>query len=279
MKTTALITIGSVAMALATSELFGSSATWDLNPASGDWNTATNWSPSTVPNGPSDTATFAFSNTTAVSLSANTEVNGVVFNAAATNSFTITASPMFRLLISGAGIRNLSGITQNFMAGVDALGNRGSIQFANSANAGNSTVFTMDGASVSGANGGVTRFLDNSTTGNSTFISNGGTVSGAGGGITRFEDTSRAPVGTFIANGGTASGAGGGVVEFSGRSIAVAVTLIANGGVAGAEGGSIRFLDESSTPSPFIAPSVKVFGNGNLDISLDPSFLYIGSLG
>ncbi len=69
MKTTGLITIGSVVMALATSELYAGSATWDLNPASGDWNTAANWSPTTAPNGPSDTATFGFSNTTGVSLS------------------------------------------------------------------------------------------------------------------------------------------------------------------------------------------------------------------
>jgi len=27
------------------------SSTWGLNPASGDWNTATNWTPATVPNG------------------------------------------------------------------------------------------------------------------------------------------------------------------------------------------------------------------------------------
>ncbi len=102
MKTTALITIGSVAMALATSELLAGSATWDLDPASRDWNTATNWSPTTVPNGPSNTATFGFSNTTGVSLLADTEINGVVFSAGATNPFTITASPMFRLLITGA---------------------------------------------------------------------------------------------------------------------------------------------------------------------------------
>src|SRR6266446_2574459 len=31
---------------------FGGSATWNLNPTSGDWNTATNWTPETVPNGP-----------------------------------------------------------------------------------------------------------------------------------------------------------------------------------------------------------------------------------
>jgi hypothetical protein len=38
-----------------------------------------------VPNGPADTATFDFSNVTNVSLSANTEVDGITFTAAATN--------------------------------------------------------------------------------------------------------------------------------------------------------------------------------------------------
>jgi hypothetical protein len=50
------------------------SATWNLNPTSGDWNTAANWTPPTVPNGPSDTASFDTSNETAVSFSAETEV-------------------------------------------------------------------------------------------------------------------------------------------------------------------------------------------------------------
>ena len=46
------------------------SATWDFNPGSGDWNTAANWTPMTVPNGASDTANLALSNTTNVSISA-----------------------------------------------------------------------------------------------------------------------------------------------------------------------------------------------------------------
>jgi hypothetical protein len=44
------------------------SAMWKANPTSGDWNTAANWTPTTVPNGVSDTATFATSNTTQLSL-------------------------------------------------------------------------------------------------------------------------------------------------------------------------------------------------------------------
>ena len=66
------------------------SATWDLNPGSGDWNTATNWTPATVPNGPADTATFALSNTTSVSLSADTEVDTIMFNPGA-SVYTVTA--------------------------------------------------------------------------------------------------------------------------------------------------------------------------------------------
>jgi hypothetical protein len=50
------------------------SATWDLDPISGDWNTAANWTPNGVPNGRADIATFGLSNTTDVSISANTEV-------------------------------------------------------------------------------------------------------------------------------------------------------------------------------------------------------------
>src|SRR6266516_194467 len=69
------------------------SATWDLNPGSGDWNMAANWTPMGVPNGPADIATFGLSNTTDVSISADTEVNGIIFTPAATNPYTITASP------------------------------------------------------------------------------------------------------------------------------------------------------------------------------------------
>src|SRR5712691_8644028 len=50
---------------------FAGSATWNLNPATGDWNTAPNWTPATVPNGASDIATFAISNQAAISLSAS----------------------------------------------------------------------------------------------------------------------------------------------------------------------------------------------------------------
>ena len=65
------------------------SATWNLNPGSGDWNTATNWTPATVPNGVNDVATFAASNTTDVTVSLETSVNGITFDPGA-SPFTIT---------------------------------------------------------------------------------------------------------------------------------------------------------------------------------------------
>ncbi len=66
------------------------SATWRLNPASGDWNTATNWNPITVPNGSSDVAGFSLSNRKAVSISQVTTVAQITFNSGA-SAFTISS--------------------------------------------------------------------------------------------------------------------------------------------------------------------------------------------
>src|SRR6266487_1278433 len=159
------------------------SAQWDLNPSSDDWNTDANWTPMTVPNGSTDIATFAVSNTTNVSISANTEVNGITFTAAATNPYTITASAAFTLIISGTGITNNSGSTQHFMTAVGANGEFGLIVFTNSATAGTSTTFTNNGGIVSGAAGGSTVFRGSSTAASAILVANGGSNGGAGGTI------------------------------------------------------------------------------------------------
>src|SRR4029077_5630897 len=88
---TFLIAAASLLLLLsAPSTTFAGSATWSPAPGSGDWNTAGNWVAGGPPNGPADTATFAISTQTAVSISANTEVHGITFNPAA-SAFTITA--------------------------------------------------------------------------------------------------------------------------------------------------------------------------------------------
>src|SRR5712692_7360897 len=93
-----------IALLSAGGPAFAGSGTWLLTPGSGDWNTGSNWDSGTVPNSPTDTASFDLSAITGVSISANTEVNEIIFNPnAASNPFTITASPTFTLTISGVG--------------------------------------------------------------------------------------------------------------------------------------------------------------------------------
>jgi hypothetical protein len=64
------------------------SATWNLNPTSGDWNTAANWTPATVPNGADDVATFATSDITSVDFSGFTTLFGIDFGPGA-DAFTL----------------------------------------------------------------------------------------------------------------------------------------------------------------------------------------------
>jgi autotransporter-associated beta strand protein len=232
------------------------SAQWDLDPISGDWNTAANWTPNGVPNGPADIATFGLSNTTNVSISANTEVNGIAFTSAATNPYTITASPGLTLIISGVGITNNSGTTQSFVAAVNGAGNQGKILFTNAATAGSSTTFTNQGAVASLVNGGFTAFADHSSAGNGIFINNGSVTNNSGGGFTTFGGTSSAANGTFINNAGTHGGffgSGGGDTFFGDTSSAGNATIINNGvAVSGAQAGNTRFSGMATAGSATI---------------------------
>src|SRR5258708_5126506 len=98
MNKNTISTLTALGLLLSLQSTHTGSATWNLNPTSGDWNTAANWTPATVPNGPIDTATFAVSNTPNVSISADTEVTGMTFNPNA-SGFTITAAPGFTLTV------------------------------------------------------------------------------------------------------------------------------------------------------------------------------------
>jgi hypothetical protein len=203
MKTLIVAAIRCSLLFLVPTVTYADSAQWDLDPVSGDWNTAANWAPMTVPNGPSDTAKLALSNTTDVSISANTEVNGITFTAAATNPYTITASPGLTLTISGVGITNNSGTSHNFVIAVDGAGNHGRIVISNSAIVGGSVIFINNGAALTAArSGGTTEFFNTSTAANASFTNNGGTAFVAAGGSTLFYGTSTAAHGIFANNGG-----------------------------------------------------------------------------
>jgi hypothetical protein len=162
------------------------SATWALNPATGDWNTATNWMPNTVPNGPSDIASFDVSNTTAISLSADTTVDSVRF-ATNASAFTITASAHHLLTIGGAGLTNFSSETQIVDTSVDELGNYARVEFSGNAVVTGPVLFNNEGATGDGP-GGETRFQGFSSAGDSIFVNNGPRNSSGGGGHTFFHN-------------------------------------------------------------------------------------------
>ncbi len=162
------------------------SATWNLNPASSDWNTATNWTPRTVPNGPSDTATFAVSTITNVinvtPRNQSTTLDGIVFSPGA-SAFTVSAQVESfpanpeGIVFSGIGITNNSGVTQNFVSSDYAT-----LLFENHSTAGTGTVFTVAGDLVSGGDQhGFMTFTDDSTAGDGTFNVEAGAAGGSGG--------------------------------------------------------------------------------------------------
>ena len=234
--------------------LQASSASWKLDPVSNDWNTALNWSPETVPNDPADVATFGNSNTTAVSISAPTQVDSVVFSPNASAFTFTTGTHHFTFL--GAGIVNNSTGQQNFVTG---LVDGGTIRFRNNATAGNA-VFTVHGDALQpyvsfyenatagdatffnhgGFGGAVTWFFDSSTAGNATFHNMDG-GDGFNDGVTVFEDESTAGTANIFCEGGGAvfhknsSAANstlvaeGDNIVFDGQATAGDATLIANG--------------------------------------------------
>jgi autotransporter-associated beta strand protein len=235
------LTIIFVILLLCFQNVRAGSATWNLNPTSGDWNTAANWTPNTVPNGPDDRATFDASNITDVSLSAPVEVEGIVFNSGA-GAFMINATE--ELTISGTGVTNNSGVTQTFIADTGPV----PITFTHSATAGSGTMF-MNSKDI--------EFNDRSRAGTATFVT-------TQGGITIFFDDATADSGTFVTNGGGTTFPGkaanailinnpGGTTYFGIGDRAENATLIANGGViifdSGSTGGTGR---------------VELFGNGLL---------------
>ena len=171
------------------------SATWSSNPSSGDWNTAANWTPHTVPNGTSDTATFGTSNVTDV-INSDVIVNldSLVFNSSA-SQYTITA--MDNIALYGTGIVNGSGVMQSFVAGLFVFNNSstagdmvnfttigGNFFFNNTSSAGSGTFDLTNGsfqahmffndsstagdATINASAFSDIEFLDNSTGGNAT---------------------------------------------------------------------------------------------------------------
>jgi autotransporter-associated beta strand protein len=252
------------------------SATWKVRPFNVDWNTAENWRPMTVPNGPADTATFHSSKITTIFIAHShnpqddnlTEVNGIVFESSVNgaSAYTTTLGHPFELSIGSGGIINNSGLMQNFITEGPAGLLPGEVTFNQGATAGSLTAFfnnsppvRLPGGFRRGLHGG-TVFNFGSNAGNGSFINstggatifNSGSSAGSGtflnrtGGSTIFEgNAATAENGTFRNKGGTSSGAPGRVV-FSSVSTAGNATFTLEGGmVSGANGGFVEFVKSS----------------------------------
>jgi autotransporter-associated beta strand protein len=296
-------------MFLVPTATYAISTQWDLDPISGDWNTADNWTPNGVPNGPADTATFGLSHTTDVSISANTEVSGITFSSAATNPYTITANPGLTLTISGVGIVNNSGDTQNFVTTADASGNIGTIVFSHAtagsdvsiSNKGGTTNFFESSADSVNFEGGTTNFFESSAdnvsnVGGTTnfFESSADNVSNVGG-TTNFFDRSTGSVSNFddgTANffdrsTGVVTNFGDGGANFFDRSTGVVSVSSVGGGVAffdrsTGSGGpldhtTVFFFDSSSAGGFVVQDSSRVFFFNN-STAANASFLSAGTI-
>ncbi len=272
------------------------SATWNLDPASNNWNIATNWTPATVPNGQSDVATFGVSSATHPFFFEPVELGEIVFNPGA-SVYTISFDHGRSLNFYGAGIVNNSGQIQTFSVTL-FRGVTAQILFRNDSSAGDGVVFAIDGPSFFTS----LFFLDSSSAGNSTITLTGGAdiygshmtfsedskagtasielngaiTSGAQGANTTFFDQATADHATFTAHGGTVAGAGGAILTFatSGAPSAGNATLIADGNILGADGGLIQFYDDADGGGS----RVEVFDNGRLSIENAADSAAIGSL-
>jgi autotransporter-associated beta strand protein len=230
------------------------SAKWNLNPTSNDWYTATNWTPNTVPDGSTDTATFATSSQTAVSVGdpsdSTTELDGIVFNSGA-SAYTFSFVQPGDVLLSGVGITNDSRVTQTFVInsplGID-------FEFLNRATADISTSFVI-GNSCSVA------FHDDSGAGGPTAV-----FTASDGGNIEFHDNSSAQSGHFNLSGpgqiSLNANTSGGSAIFTITSTQSSQSSVVFTDSAGADGAF--FLNDDGT------------GNGSIGHFYDTSILGFG---
>src|SRR5438105_15915212 len=102
MNTFSFLTAAALLFLAAQRHSLAGSATWSNNPSSGDWNTASNWVPNTVPNGTSDVATFGESGVTdVINTNVIVDLDSLVFNPDAPQ-YTISA--IDNIALSGTGI-------------------------------------------------------------------------------------------------------------------------------------------------------------------------------
>ncbi len=194
------------------------SATWKLDPTSGDWNTAMNWTPNTVPNGTDDIATFGVSNLTEITQSMATTLGGMQFDLGA-SSYNINILPRNTFSLNDAGVTNQSGVTQSISCSSTTL------DFYNQSTAGDNVIYTNTNTETY-----VTSFYtfhNDATAGGATFINNSNPTLVAG---SKIEFQNNASAGSsYITNSGSTNSVFTAYTSFYDDSTAAESTIIYDG--------------------------------------------------
>jgi len=230
------------------------SSTWNSQPASGNWNTGDNWSPSGEP---MDMAVFGTSSQTAITFLPTGEatVAHIEFTDDA-SAYTFTFGPCDTpaLTITGKGITNRSSRQQSFIVASTSCGYKNpQLKFANAATAGGEDIYYCAGPETEqGYGGGVICFTDNATAGSATFKA----WTGAGtppkhntvGGEISFCDNTSADNARFVIYGslGTDGDTFGNVVFHDTATAANAAFTNVGGTVSGGDGGNTQFYGNST---------------------------------
>jgi len=270
---------------------FAGSATWDLNPTSSDWNTATNWTPATVPQRDMDTATFGVSNTTSIANSDKLGIAGIVFLPGA-SAYSFTLITQRTVTFVGNGVVNNSGVTQSFVVGNNAGFKQATLTFTGTANAGTMTSYTNyglaglisfeDESSAGSAmlvnsnsdplnQSGLIQFTGGSTADHAIFVNSGIGTQTYGGKI-NFDDSTTAGYATFYNQGATGGLGSGGSIQFYDSATADHGTFICKGApTSESNGASLTFNDDSTAGNATItAEGGAVAGANGGVISFQP---------
>ncbi len=236
----------------------GTNATWSAQPASGDFSTAANWSPATVPTG---TATFGVTNNAAVTfVGSQATVEQIEFAGGApayTLTFTDSDPNTPALTISGDGCSNAGTTMQQVVVAATALEfTEAQIKFTGTASAGGQNItYTCGPATPTSHGGGAIEFTGSSTGGQANFIISTGSGprvkgedSGLPGGEVGFTDTATAANATFTTWGTTGTdGDTFGNAVFHKQATAAQATFANMGGtVPGGDGGNSQFYDTAT---------------------------------
>ena len=212
---------------------FAGSATWNANPGSADWNTAANWTPATVPELDTDTATFGVSNTTSISNSNKLGIAGIEFLPGA-SAYTITWITQRAVTFVGTGVTNDSGVLQKFIVGNDIGFKQAALTFAGHTTAGQNTRYTNYGSA------GMIDFADESSAGTATLINLASSPDWFGG-VINFHGSSSADHATVVNSANTSQNVPG-QINFFDKATAGNATFSNPGGRAGGHGGQIQFF-------------------------------------